>query len=155
MRSVHESSKWFTELQTWARLFRHVEDSRIAHHRRNARQKYGVRLVHLMGFCPSLVFLTLQTRYLFLWACFCFVFLFEDFCTQKKRTKWKHARIFQMKTVCFHPPYFLKGFLILSCHFHSCVSILLLPSCFPGTNACISHIPCVLHVPHVPASSIG
>jgi hypothetical protein len=80
-RSVHESSKWFTELQTWATLFRHVEDSPIAHHRRNTWQTYCVRLVHLMGFCPSLVF----------WRCrhdicffeLVFVFLFAEFCTQK------------------------------------------------------------------------
>jgi hypothetical protein len=80
MRSVHESSKWFTELQTWATLFRHVEDSRIAHHRRNTWQTYCLRLVHLMGFCPSLVFWRCRHD-----ICFCdfFVFLLDEFSTQK------------------------------------------------------------------------
>jgi len=41
------------------------------------------------------------------------------------------SHIFQMNPVCFHPPYFLKGFLTLSCHFHFSISILLLPSYFP------------------------
>jgi len=133
MRSVHESSEWFTELQTWATLFRHVEDSPIAHHRPYTRQTYCVRLVHLMGFCPSLVF----------WRCrhdICFCELVFDLfsCSKssvhKKRTKWRHGRIFQMNPVYFHPTYFLKGFLILSCHFHFCISIFLLPSCFPEQN---------------------
>ena len=130
MRSVHESSKWFTELQTRATLFRHVEDSPIAHHRRYSQQTYCVRLVHLMGFCPSLVFW--RCRYD---ICFCELVFYLFSCLKssvhKKRTKLKHGCIFQTNPIFFYPPYFFKGFLILSCHFHLCISIFLLPSCFP------------------------
>ena len=132
MRSVHVRSKWFTELQTRATLFRHVEDSRIAHHPRNTWQTYCVRRVHLMAFCPSVVFQSCRHDIcFFLELVFFFVFLFEDFCTQKgvRNETWsllpKWARPTSTHLIS------LKAILILFCYFHLCIPILLFPSCFP------------------------
>ena len=97
MRSVHESSKWLTEVQTWATLFRHVEDSAIAHHRRYRRRMYCVRLVHLMAFCPSLVFWRCRHG-----ICFCELVFYLFSCSKrtvhKKRTKWKHGKQMNKET---------------------------------------------------------
>jgi hypothetical protein len=95
MRSVHVRSKWFTELQTRATLFRHVEDSRIAHHPRNTWQTYCVRRVHLMAFCPSLVFQSCRHDICFFLELVFFLFSCSKISVHKKVYEMKHDRFCQ------------------------------------------------------------
>ena len=108
----------------------------------------------LNGVLSIFCFLTLQTGYLFLWACFLFVFLLEEFCTQKsvrnerivtsyKRTRSTSIHLISLKVFKYYPAIFTCVF-----QFFSCLHV------FQNKIASISHILCVLHDLTVPSSSI-